>query len=113
MPEVTEDLSMKRLCFRWIGVFFLLIIFCLPASTLAQGQKTRLDAATIKAGLRTETPEENGYIEQVLEMVRRGQLPRKLVEATFFWARRKPDHQFQYFQRALRLQATRLGFDAP
>lgn len=75
--------------------------------------RVTLDAQTMKAALRTETPEEKGYIDEVLRRVRLGQLPRSLVESTFLWARQKPEHRFQYFQRALRLQAARLGFAAP
>jgi hypothetical protein len=68
-----------------------------------------LDAPTIKAALRTATPEEKGFVEKVVRLMQKGKLPRPLVENTFDWARRKPEHRFQYFKQALTLQAAKLG----
>lgn len=105
---------------RWLitGATLLLIgicggLFYCQEGGASQRQRVPLDAQTMKAALRTETPEEQGYIDEVLRRVERGQLPRSLVEATFVWARQRPEHRFQYFRRALRLQAARLGFSAP
>lgn len=100
---------------RWFFGAILVVSLLFSAATAAGIRRPRvtLDAQTMKAALRTETPEEQGYIDEVLQRVRQGQLPRSLVEATFLWARQKPEHRFQYFQRALRIQAARLGFSAP
>lgn len=75
--------------------------------------RVSLDAPTMKAALRTETPEEEGYIDEVLRRVKTGQLPKSLVESAFWWARQKPEHRFQYFRKALRVLAGRLGYAAP
>ena len=49
-------------------------------------------------------------MERVAEMVRAGQLPAKVVDSTFLWAiRRGRTYPFPAFQRALRIQADRLG----
>jgi hypothetical protein len=69
-----------------------------------------LDAAKIKAGLRTATPEEHGFVERVVDMAKRGKLPPALLESTFQWARKRPfQHRFQYFKRALVERAKQEG----
>ena len=70
---------------------------------------TRLDAAKVKAALRTATPEEHGFIEYVVGRVNGGTLPLKLFQGTFFWARKKSHRKFQYFKRALIVRAARAG----
>ena len=70
---------------------------------------TRLDAKTMKAALRTATPEEDGFIDYVLDRVEAGKLPRSLVTSTFLWARKKPRRQFQYFKYGLIIRARRRG----
>jgi hypothetical protein len=69
-----------------------------------------LDAAKIKAALRTATPEEGGFVDRVVGLARAGKIPAELVESTFDWARKKPyAHRFQYFQRGLTLRAAKAG----
>jgi hypothetical protein len=72
-------------------------------------QASRFDAATIKAGLRTETPEEGGFVQHVLDLTKQGVLPPDLVDSTFQWARKKPRHRFQFFKRGLTVRAAALG----
>ena len=80
---------------------------------LAQAASPRLDVDTIKAGLRTATPEENGFVEMVVDRVDRGKLPAALVHSTFLYARRKNRHRFQYFKRALIIRAAEIGKPLP
>lgn len=68
-----------------------------------------LDAESIKAALRTATPEEEAFIDRTVAMVGKGTLPRDLFESTFLWARKKPRLKFQYFQRGLILRAEQQG----
>jgi hypothetical protein len=81
------------------------------------GRPDRIDAAIIKAGLRTAEPEDQGFVERVMANVDRGEVPRDLVESTFLWARQKDsDRKFQYFKHALVERARRMGItevDAP
>jgi hypothetical protein len=86
---------------------FAVLFLCVQSGRAAT---TNLDAPTIKAALRTATPEEGGFVEKVVRLVDKGKLPRPLVDNTFDWARRKPQHRFQYFKQALTIQATKLGF---
>ncbi len=74
----------------------------------AWGQ-TNLDADVIKAALRTAQPEEDGFVARVVKLANDGKLPADMVERTFAWARNKPKHKFQYFKRALIIQAADIG----
>ncbi|MGQ9574862.1 MAG: hypothetical protein ACUVUC_06055 [Thermoguttaceae bacterium] len=92
---------------RWIGA---ILIGCLLGLVPGTAQSsTVLDAATIKAALRTATPEEGGFVDRVVNMAKNGQLPPQMVESTFQWARRKPFYRFQYFKRGMILRAARAG----
>jgi len=64
----------------------------------------------LNTGLKTRRPEETEFVEEVARLVNEGKLPRKLVDSTFSWAvRRRQTYPFPAFERALRLQADRLG----
>jgi hypothetical protein len=66
----------------------------------------------LKTGLKARRPEETEFLEDVARLVDTGKLPRKLVDSTFMWAlRRGQAYPFPAFERALRLQADRLGVD--
>lgn len=69
-------------------------------------------ADRLKAGLKARRPEETSFLEEVAHLVDTGALPRKLVDSTSMWAiRRRQDYPFPAFERALRLQADRLGVE--
>lgn len=70
---------------------------------------TTLDAPTMKAALRTETIEEEGFIEKVVKKAHDGALPPALVDTAFQWARKKPKHRFQYFKKGLITLAAEQG----
>ena len=72
---------------------------------------TVLDAAKMKAILATAKPEEDGFLDRVVEMTKQGQLPVSLVESTLQWARKKPQHRFQFFKRALIVRAAEIGIN--
>ena len=64
----------------------------------------------LKAGLKARRDVEFNFIDEVVRLVEKRKLPVKLVVETFHYARRKPTgYPFQYFQRALKLRAARLG----
>lgn len=101
------------------ATIFLLAILSLaiPAATLraedppAVGKRTALEDR-LKTGLRARRPEEFEFIEQVAQRVREGQLPGKLVDSTYLWAiQRQKKYPYPLFERALRIQADRLGID--
>ncbi len=79
-------------------------------SASVKADSSRLDAAVMKAALRTATAEEGGFIDDMLIKVNKGTLPADLVDSTFQWARKKPyKHRFQYFKQALIVRAAGIG----
>ena len=72
-------------------------------------------AETIKAALRTESQEDNGFIEDALDRMNNTnrpanqRLPRSMVYGTFRWAREKPRRKFQYFKWGLTERAKKIG----
>ena len=79
----------------------------------ATGGETFVSLETrLKKGLLARLPRENAFVDDVVEQVNAGRLPRKLVDSTFAWAvQRRQSCPFPCFERALRLQAARLGLD--
>lgn len=90
------------------SIAVLLFLLAVVSNGTAAAQQP-LEADEIKAALRTETVEEDGFVDYVVQLVDRGTLPRGLVEGTLQWARRKSQHRFQYFRRGLILRAARMG----
>lgn len=68
-----------------------------------------LDTTKLKVALQTATQEENGFLDHLSDLVVSDKLPRHLVESTLLWARKKPEHKFQYFKRAITLRAAKIG----
>ena len=81
------------------------------SSDLAVGKVADLETR-LKTGLRARRPEEHRFIERVVLLVREGNLPGKLVDSTYLWAiERQQKYPYPLFERALRIQADRLGLD--
>jgi len=63
-------------------------------------------------GLKARQPHEFEFVDEVVAMVHAGRLHGKLVDSTFLWAlQRQQRYPFPLFERALRLQANRLGVE--
>lgn len=92
-----------------------LLAAVLPSQVGGAAERERLDAEEIKMVLHTAAPEEDGFVELVVTLVDQGKLSRGLVETTLLWARRKPEHRFQYFKRGLlaRLAAANRQLPSP
>lgn len=66
----------------------------------------------LKTGLKARRPEENAFLEEVARLVRSGELPVKLVDSTYLWAlQRQQKYPYPLFERAIRIQASRIGVD--
>ena len=96
--------------------FFVVFAAALLVPSLAEAQRLRFTAEEIKSALQTARPEENGFIDDVVDRVNNvrrppnQRLPASMVESTFQWARnRNTRHRFQYFRRAMILRAARIG----
>ena len=72
----------------------------------------------LNALLKTRRQEEQDFIAQVVQQVRRGRIPSKLVSTSYGWIRTKrpgTKYPFIYFEKVLRLQANaaNLGNEIP
>ena len=66
----------------------------------------------LNAILKTRRDEEKEFVGQVVNQIRLGLIPSKLVTTSFKWVRNKrptTKYPFIYFERVLRLQGKRLG----
>ncbi len=63
----------------------------------------------LEKGLKARRPSEFAFVSRVVTLVERNKLPLRLVDGTFLWARQKPQHEFQYFRRAMVVRAARIG----
>ena len=97
---------------------FLLLLglsLALPGATRGDEPATARGAIAsleerLKAGLKVRAPADVAFCDRVTEAVRRGEIPSQVVDSTYLWAiRRRQTYPFPAFQRALRLQADRLG----
>ncbi len=100
---------------RLLAPLVLFVLIALSPSA-AEARRTSLTAEEIRNTLQTARPEENGFIDDVIDRVNNAsrpvhqRLPASMVESTFQWARTKNTrHRFQYFRRALTVQAARIG----
>ncbi len=97
-------------------VLVLLALLAPPSSAQTNVRKPTLKER-LTFGLRARRPSEKSFIDAVVDTVNRGELPLKLVDRTFFWARSRSPRQVRtyqrrpiiYFQPALELQAERLN----
>lgn len=101
------------------GLLSIALLLCLSAGLFAaqQGGKEPTYRERLVFGLQARRPSEVEFVDAVVDTVERGQLPRKLVDRTYFWARerspvrngRKAHRPIIYFQPALTKQAEKLG----
>jgi len=108
---------MRTQCRPSVFLFLVLALAAVPGTharadePVGGGQVISLEDQ-LNTGLKTRRPEETEFVEGVARLVNEGKLPRKLVDSTFIWAvRRRQTYPFPAFERALRLQADRLGVD--
>lgn len=107
---------------KWI-LLALHILVCLALLSPARGDDSTIAETELEKYekqvnmiLRTRLDEEKAYVHEVIELIRTGRLPRKLVDKSLGWVRnhcRDNDYYFVYFERVLRRQAKPLGFDVP
>lgn len=86
-------------------------LFGLRVASAQQQQATLKEQ--LNFGLKARRPQEFAWIESVVTMVEQGELPVKLVNVSFNWARKRGKYPYQYFVRALRSLAARQGIDIP
>ena len=80
------------------------------SQTVTTNRQSRDLRQRLESGLRPRTPAEFAFIKRVVKMVEQGKLPRRIVDVTFNWARKKfRRYRFPYFYRALRIEAAKRG----
>jgi len=97
---------------------FTLFVLMLAAPAAHAAQRLSFTAEEMKTALHTARPEEDGFVDDVVDRVNNSgrpaseRLPAALVESTFQWARKKNTHRrFQYFRYALVLRAGKIGIN--
>jgi hypothetical protein len=66
----------------------------------------------LNAILKTRRNEEREFIAQIVSQVRQGKIPAQIVQTSFHWVHKKrprTNFPFIYFEKVLRLQATKIG----
>ena len=79
--------------------------------TAAAQTVTELTAAKVKAILRCPTDESQLFVDDAFELVRLGKVPEQLLLYSFNSARKRPKHQWFYFQTILDMQCEKIGLD--
>jgi hypothetical protein len=87
----------------------LIVLALVAAAFVPTAEAGVLDPNVMKIVLHTATPQEEGFIENVVARVDAGTLPLDLVQSTFLWARKKPRKKFFYFKQGLILRAADRG----
>lgn len=78
------------------------------------GGVTGLNLKTqLQKGLKARRPVEFQYIDEIIELVEEGKLPRKLVVTTYLASQRQSRRELQYFQLALEARARGLDVRLP
>jgi hypothetical protein len=99
---------------RHTALVWLVLALAHPVALPAAEPAGRANVAGLEdrlnVGLRTRLPSEKAFVEKVATLVRAGRLPGKLVDSTYLWAvGRRTEYPFPAFEKALRIQAARLG----
>jgi hypothetical protein len=81
-----------------------------PVSPFSRGITLR---QMLVKGLKARRPIEFEYLDTIVLMVDRGELPESLVRSTIFWAWQRYSNPLQFFQVALAERAARVGLYAP
>ena len=86
----------------------------------SQGRQLSL-AERLRVGLKAKTAQDKAFIHKVVEAVDQGKLPRRIVDSTFLWARKRAERKSKrrqlrpmvYFWPALQIRAKKLGISLP
>lgn len=111
---------MPHRTYRRAFIALSLVLAVVGWARFAHCQQTQLQPTLrqrLVFGLEARRPSELAFIDAVVLLVREGNLPERLVNGTFFWARqrtpkfhgKKLRRPIIYFQPALTMQAARLG----
>jgi hypothetical protein len=129
--RIARDLRLPALWLAAIGMIAAILLpFCLNGRPRAAAQSSVPVNVTpagpqqpvslrdrLIVGLKAMSPADVAFVDNVVFRVRNGQLPQRLVDQTFFWARERASRPkggrdrrpIIYFRPAMASQAERLG----
>lgn len=100
------------------SMIFAVALVMLTSASSAIGQEVELRfedyEQRLNAILKTRRDEEREFVERVVNKVKDGSIPERLVETSFKWVQNKrpnTNYPFVYFERVLRIQAKRLELE--
>jgi hypothetical protein len=106
------EVSLMRRCTTILAFTLALLAADLLTTQAVQAQDVADLQQQLESGLKARRPVEFAFIRRVVVLVQNEQLPVDLVKGIFNWARKKArfkKHPYQYFERAMREEAKKLG----
>ncbi len=86
----------------------------IPAQTAPGGSKVARLEDQLLVGLRATRTDQRTFLRKIAEHVEKGAMERARVLAIYEWAiTRNGRYPFPYFERAMRLDAKKLGIELP
>jgi hypothetical protein len=106
---IQSALSLAFAALTWLGI-----------GTTSRAQEGTDEVATLEErltfGLKARRESERAYCKLIATKVAEGEIPKDLVDGSFFWVRKnKANHNFPffYFQQILRMRGKALGIEIP
>ncbi len=97
-----------------------LALACVSFASTARAQLERSPALLerLLVGLRAKSSSDRAFVARVVQLVEQGKLPLKLVDSTFFWARKRAsrnrytaNNPMIYFRPGMEARAKKLGIE--
>lgn len=100
-----------------LGAVVLVPVVALPSWAASQNAAKQTFEQRLLTGLRVKTPSDKAFITRVVALVRDRRLPTKLVDQTYFWARKKANSRggaiaqnpMVYFRPGMTARAKAIG----
>jgi hypothetical protein len=107
---ISTEHTSQRMAILGCAFAFILGILLQPLLSKAHGVEVADLKDQLEKGLQARLEREFVFVERVVTMVEKDELPLVLVRSTFNWARHKhKEYPFPYFERALKIRARRVG----
>lgn len=106
----------RRRFFAHSSAAVALALASVAGSALAQVPRSPALLQRLLVGLKVRTSSDRAFIARVVQLVQLGQLPVKLVDTTYLWARKRAaknaytaNNPMVYFRPAMEARAKKLG----
>lgn len=108
----------RRQLLNCLGGSLALASVSLASTAQAQIERSPALLERLLVGLKVKTNSDRVFVARVVKAVQEGKLPLKLVDSTFFWARKKAarnrytaNNPMIYFRPGMEARAKKLGID--